>query len=104
MAGLKKKKLQAFLSHCGRSLMQKEIFNLGEMLFPKLNSRVREGGGGRLRINGQQKEAITNRRMKKSQTSHYVPPKLLGKDRSEIGRGGEQYSDNFTPEQTQELY
>lgn len=74
------------------------------MLFPKLNSRVREGGGGRLRINDQQKEAITNRRIKKSQTSHYVPPKLLGRDRSEIGGGGggEQFNDNFTLEQTQE--
>ena len=75
------------MSHCGRSLLQKEIFYLGEILFPKLNSRVREGGGGRLCINGQQKEAIINRRIKKSQTNHYVPPKLLGRDRSEIGRG-----------------
>ena len=65
---------------------------------------MRERGGGCLWINGQQKEAITNRRIKKSWTGHYVPPKLLGRDRSEIGGGGggEQFNDNFTPEQTQE--
>lgn len=42
--------------------------------------------------------------MKKSQTGHYVPPKLLGRDRSEIGGGrdGEQFNNNFTLQQTEE--